>query len=124
MKNLVSFQKGELIGVQIYQQLAEVTEDSILSKKLNEISIEEYNHSQILKELTGAEPRENQLIGKIMRLMKHILGLKKVLRMTAKGQFDAANKYQQLVNQFPVLETVAKQEQAHGDTLEKLADSL
>ena len=123
-KKLVSLQKGELVGVQIYRQLAKVAHDSDLTKKLNTISEEEYTHSQILRKLTGADKKGNPLIGKLMGLMKGLMGMKKVLRMTAKGQYDTAKKYDQLVDQFPTLSVVAKQEKEHGNLLEKLANNL
>ncbi|WP_137626482.1 ferritin family protein [Lactiplantibacillus pingfangensis] len=121
LKKLIGLQKGELVGVQIYRQLAKIANDPQITQKLLQISNEEYAHSQALQKLTKTVVKGNGVIGKMMGVMKALLGMKKVLEMTAKGQFDTAQKYEALVDQFPTLAAVAQQEKAHGNLLEQLA---
>lgn len=121
LKKLIGLQKGELVGVQIYQQLAMVTNKPQIAQALRQIANEEYAHSKVLQKLTKTEVKGNGIIGRMMRVMKVLLGKKEVLKMTAKGQFDTAQKYEALTEKFPTLVEVAQQEKAHGKLLEQLA---
>ena len=59
-------------------------------------------------------------MARIMPLLYHLLGRKRLYRMIAKGEYDAAVGYEHLITDFPEVEKVRNDEKRHGDIVSAL----
>ena len=56
----------------------------------------------------------------IMPLLYRILGKKRLYKLIAKGEYDAAVGYEHLIVDFPDVESVKNDEKRHGDIISGL----
>ena len=61
--------------------------------------------------------KANPAKGILVPIMYRVLGKKKVYPIIAKGEYDAADKYKNIVADFPEVETVMNDETHHGDAV-------
>ncbi len=59
----------------------------------------------------------------IMPVLYYLLGKKRLYKMIAKGEYDAAVGYEHLIADFPEVESVKNDEKRHGDIVSGLLDT-
>ena len=62
------------------------------------------------------------IYSKIMPLLYYILGKKRLYKLIAKGEYDAAIGYEHLIKDFPEVESVKNDEKRHGDIVSELLE--
>ena len=56
----------------------------------------------------------------IMPFLYYLLGKKRLYKLIAKGEYNAATGYEHLVADFPEVESVKNDEKRHGDIVSSL----
>ena len=120
MDALVTAQQGEEDAVYMYEQLAKVVRDEADRKAFERLAGDEKRHSDVFKKYTCMDVKANPAKGIIVPLMYRVLGKKKVYPIIAKGEYDAAEKYKHIINDFPEVVEVMNDEVHHGDAVKGL----
>lgn len=121
MEILMQAQQSELDAVVMYRKLAERMKKPEIAAGLKEIAKDEGRHAVILHELTHVTLTPNNLQANLVAVLMKVLGPKILLPIIAKKEYDAANSYARVVQDFPTLESVRRDEGKHGDKLKELA---
>lgn len=120
MDALVTAQQGEEDAVYMYEQLAKVVRDEADRKAFERLAGDEKRHSDVFKKYTCMDVKANPAKGIFVPLMYRVLGKKKVYPIIAKGEYDAAEKYKHIINDFPEVVEVMNDEVHHGDAVKGL----
>lgn len=117
MQALITAQQGEEDAVYMYEQLANVVKDAADREAFMRLAGDEARHAEVFKKYTNRTIKPNPAKGIFVPLMYRVLGKKKVYPIIAKGEYDAAEKYKHIINDFPEVETVMNDEVHHGDAV-------
>lgn len=122
MEMLLAAQQGELDAVLMYNTLAKKVKDKKDSETFKRLAAEEGEHALVFKKITNKvlQPKKGKSI--IVPLLYSILGKKKTYNILANGEYNAAKKYDCLIENFPEVNAVKDDEVRHGDTVLSLLD--
>ena len=119
-KILLKSQQGELDAVRMYQALAEVVKDTKDADTFRKLAAEEGHHAAVFHGLTNENLKPKKTLAILMPIFYKIIGKKRLYPLIAKGEYAAAENYAPVVEKFPVIESVRKDETRHGDTVASL----
>ena len=120
MDALITAQQGEEDAVYMYEQLAEVVRDEADREAFLRLAGDEKRHSDVFRKYTCMDVKANPAKGIFVPLMYRVLGKKKVYPIIAKGEYDAAEKYKHIIDDFPEVVEVMNDEVHHGDAVKAL----
>ena len=120
MDALITAQQGEEDAVYMYEQLAKVVRDEADREAFLRLAGDEKRHSDVFRKYTGMDVKANPAKGIFVPLMYRVLGKKKVYPIIAKGEYDAAEKYKHIIDDFPEVVEVMNDEVHHGDAVKGL----
>jgi hypothetical protein len=120
MDALITAQQGEEDAVYMYEQLAEVVRDEADREAFLRLAGDEKRHSDVFRKYTCMDVKANPAKGIFVPLMYRVLGKKKVYPIIAKGEYDAAEKYKHIIDDFPEVVEVMNDEVHHGDAVKGL----
>lgn len=121
-KELLRSQQGELNAVLMYQRLAKVVKTEKERDTFLLLAKEEGRHASVFHAYTKEVLKPKKTMARIMPLLYHLLGRKRLYRMIAKGEYDAAVGYEHLIADFPEVENVRNDEKRHGDIVSALLE--
>ena len=117
MKALLFAQQGELDAVAMYNALAKKVKNPKDSAAFKKLAAEEGRHASVFHAYTGRVLKPNMTKAIALPILYSVLGRKRLYPLIAKGEYDAAKKYEALVNDFDEVKSVQADEQRHGDTM-------
>ena len=117
MKALLYAQQGELDAVAMYNALAKKAKDPKDAATFKQLAAEEGRHASVFHAYTGQVLKPNMTKAIALPILYSVLGRKRLYPLIAKGEYDAAKKYEALVNDFDEVKSVQADEQRHGDTM-------
>ena len=121
-KELLRSQQGELNAVLMYQRLAKVVKTEKERDAFLQLVKEEGRHASVFHAYTKEALKPKTTMAVIMPLLYRILGKKRLYKLIAKGEYDAAVGYEHLIADFPDVESVKNDEKRHGDIVSGLLD--
>ncbi len=117
MQALFTAQQGEEDAVYMYERLAKVVRDEADRNAFLRLAGDEKRHSDVFRKYTGVDLKANPAKGTFVPLMYKVLGKKRVYKIIAKGEYDAAEKHKHIINDFPEVVEVMNDEVHHGDAV-------
>ena len=117
---LLRSQQGELNAVLMYQRLAKVVRTEREREAFLQLSREEGRHASVFHAYTKEVLKPKKTMARIMPWLYYILGKKRLYKLIAKGEYDAAIGYEHLIKDFPEVESVKNDEKRHGDIVSEL----
>ncbi len=120
MNALLTAQQGEEDAVYMYEQLAKVGRDDADREAFLRLAGDEKRHSDVFKRYTCMDVKANPAKGIFVPMMYRVLGKKKVYPIIAQGEYDAAEKYKHIIDDFPEVVEVMNDEVHHGDAVKGL----
>ena len=120
MDQLLFAQQGELDAVLMYNKLAEKVKDAKDAAAFKQLAAEEGRHASVFHAYTKKvlQPKKTKAV--FVPMMYSLVGRKVLYPIIAKGEYDAAKKYKDLVPIFPEVESVMHDETRHGDIVSGL----
>lgn len=122
LKVLLRSQQGELDAVLMYQRLAEVVKTDQERNAFLQLAKEEGRHASVFHNYTHQVLKPRKTLSLFMPLLYRLLGKKILYRIIAQGEYDAAIKYQPLIDEFPDVTSVLADENRHGDIVSALIE--
>ena len=119
-KDLLRSQQGELNAVLMYQRLAKVVKTDKERDTFFLLAKEEGRHASVFHAYTKKVLKPKKTMAVFMPLLYRILGKKRLYKLIAKGEYDAAVGYEHLIADFPDVESVKNDEKRHGDIISGL----
>ena len=119
---LLRSQQGELNAVLMYQRLAKVVRTEREREAFLQLAREEGRHASVFHAYTKEVLKPKKTMARIMPLLYYILGKKRLYKLIAKGEYDAAIGYEHLIMDFPEVESVKNDEKRHGDIVSELLE--
>ena len=116
-KILKAAQQGEVDAVFMYEKLAEAVNDPDDKKAFLRLAGDEARHAEVFFRYTGQTLKPNPAKGLVVPAMYRTLGKEKVYPIIAKGEYDAADKYKNIIADFPEVVEVMNDEVHHGDAV-------
>ncbi len=117
MQALITAQQGEEDAVYMYEQLAKVVRDEADREAFLRLAGDEKRHSDVFRKYSCMDLKANPAKGIFVPLMYRVLGKKRVYPIIAKGEYDAAEKYKHIIDDFPEVVEVMNDEVHHGDAV-------
>lgn len=117
MKALLYAQQGELDAVAMYNALAKKAKDPKDAAAFKQLAAEEGRHASVFHAYTGQVLKPKMTKAIALPILYSLLGRKRLYPLIAKGEYDAAKKYEALVNDFDEVKTVQADETRHGDIM-------
>ena len=114
---LKTAQQGEIDAVLMYKRLAGVVRDEKDRAAFERLAGDEQRHADVFRKYTGMDLRVNPAKAIFVPMMYKILGRDKTYPIIAKGEYDAAEKYKDIVDIFPEVNEVMNDETIHGDAV-------
>ena len=121
-KELVRSQQGELNAVLMYQKLAQVVKTDREREAFLQLAKEEGRHASVFHTYTKEALKPKKTMAIIMPFLYYLLGKKRLYKLIAKGEYDAATGYEHLVADFPEVESIKNDEKRHGDIVSSLLE--
>ena len=121
-KELLRSQQGETNAVLMYKRLAQVVKTERERETFLQLAREEGRHASVFHAYTKQSLRPQKTMSVVLPLLYRLLGKKRLYRMIAKGEYDAAVGYEHLIADFPEVESVKNDEKRHGDIVSALLD--
>ena len=120
---LLRSQQGELNAVLMYQRLAKMVKTDKEREAFLQLAREEGRHASVFHAYTEQALKPKKTMALIMPVLYYLLGKKRLYKMIAKGEYDAAVGYEHLISDFPEVESVKDDEKRHGDIVSGLLDT-
>ena len=117
MQALITAQQGEEDAVYMYEQLAKVVRDEADRNAFLRLAGDGKRHSDVFKKYSNMDLKANPAKGIFVPLMYKVLGKKRVYPIIAKVEYDAAEKYKHIIDDFPEVVEVMNDEVHHGDAV-------
>ena len=117
MKALLYAQQGELDAVAMYNALAKKAKDPKDAATFKQLAAEEGRHASVFHAYTTRVLKPNLTKAIALPILYTVLGRKRLYPINAKGEYDAAKKYEALVNDFEEVKSVQADEKRHGDMM-------
>ena len=124
LKELLRSQQGELNAVLMYQALAKVVKIEKERETFLQLAKEEGRHASVFHAYTKEALKPKKTMARIMPVLYYLLGKKRLYKIIAKGENDAAIGYEHLIAEFPEVEIVKNDEKRHGDIVSGLLNRL
>ena len=115
-------QQGELNAVLMYQRLAKVVKTDKECETFLQLAKEEGRHASVFHAYTKEAVKPKKTMAIIMPFLYRLLGKKRLYKLIAKGEYDAAVGYEHLIADFPEVESVKNDEKRHGDMVSSLLE--
>jgi len=122
LNELLRSQQGELNAVLVYKRLAKVVKTEKEREAFLQLSREEGRHASVFHSYTREVLKPKKTMARIITLLYYIMGKKRLYKMIAKGEYDAAIGYEHLIKDFPEVESVKNDEKRHGDIVSELIE--
>ncbi len=119
-EKIIKAQQGELDAVILYLKLAETIREIKNKEIFLKIAADEGKHAGILRKYTGENLKPKNFKAFIVISIYKIFGLKFTIKMLAEGEFKAAKKYYSLVEKFPNIQEILKDEELHGKLIKDM----
>ena len=119
---LLRSQQGELNAVLVYQRLAKIVKTEKEREAFLQLSREEVRHASVFHSYTKEVLKPKKTMARIIPLLYYIMGKKRLYKLIAKGEYDAAIGYEHLIKDFPEVESVKNDEKRHGDIVSGLLE--
>lgn len=116
-KALLRSQQGELDAVLMYRRLAETARDERDRRVFRVLAEEEQKHAEVFGAHTQAALRPKKTKAILLPLLYRVIGKKRLYPLIAKGEYDAAAKYEHLIPDFPEAAKVRDDETHHGNMI-------
>lgn len=117
MDMMLYAQQGELDAVAMYNALAGKVKDPKDAETFKRLAAEEGRHAAVFHAYTGKVLKPKMTKAVAIPILYSVLGRKMLYPLIAKGEYDAAKKYEMLVHDFEEVKTVQADEKRHGDTV-------
>lgn len=117
---LLRSQQGELDAVLLYQRMAETVDGERDKQVFRVLAEEEWRHAQVFYAHTHAMLHPKKIKAVLLPRLYRLLGKGRVYPLIAKGEYDAAAKYEALIPHFPEVERVRDDETHHGNMVRAL----
>ncbi len=117
---LLRSQQGELNAVLMYQRLAKVVKTEKERAAFLQLAKEEGRHASVFHAYTKKVLKPKKTMARMMPVLYYLLGKKRLYKIIAKGEYDAAIAYEHLISDFPEVESVKSDEHRHGDIVSGL----
>ena len=95
-KELLRSQQGELDAVLMYQRLAKVVKTDKEREAFLQLAKEEGRHASVFHSYTQKALKPKKTMARIMPILYCLLGRKRLYKLIAKGEYDAAVGYEHL----------------------------
>jgi rubrerythrin len=119
-KQLIKSQQGELDAVILYRMLSDKMKDSKNKGIFLKIAADEGKHAGILRKYTGENLKPKNFKAVLVNCIYKVFGLKFTLKILAEGEFKAAKEYLKLVERFPNIKEILKDEETHGNLMKSI----
>ncbi len=119
-KELLRSQQGELDAVLMYQRLAKVVRSEKEREAFLQLAKEEGRHASVFHAYTHEVLKPKKTKSLFMPILYYLLGKKRLYKLIAKGEYDAAISYEHLIVEFPEVQSVKDDEKRHGDIVSSL----
>lgn len=116
-KILKGAQQGEVDAAYMYEKLAEAVDDPEEKKAFERLAGDEARHADVFFRYTGQALKPNPTKAIIIPAMYKTIGKDKLYPIIAKAEYDAAEKYKNIIADFPEVEEVMNDEVHHGDAV-------
>ena len=116
-KILKGAQQGEIDAAFMYEKLAEVVDDPEDRKAFERLAGDEARHADVFFRYTGQTLKANPAKAILIPAMYKTVGREKLYPIIAKAEYDAADKYKNIIADFPEVEEVMNDEVHHGDAV-------
>ncbi|GHV24554.1 membrane protein [Spirochaetia bacterium] len=118
----LSIQRKEITEFYVYSRLAKICKDPHNAGVLRSVAEAEKGHALFWEKRTGVKARPHRF--KVFRtiLMARILGLTFTLKRMEKNEGTASRQYMELIEQFPEVKAISKDEAAHEQQLLAMLD--
>jgi pimeloyl-ACP methyl ester carboxylesterase len=116
-KILKGAQQGELDAAFMYEKLAEAVDDPEDRKAFERLAADEARHADVFFRYTGQTLKANPAKAILIPAMYKTVGREKLYPIIAKAEYDAADKYKNIIADFPEVEEVMNDEVHHGDAV-------
>jgi len=116
-KILKGAQQGEIDAAYMYEKLAEVVTDAKDKDAFVRLAGDEARHADVFIRYTGQTLRVNPAKAIFIPAMYKAVGKEKLYPIIAKAEYDAADKYMNIIADFPEVEAVMNDEVHHGDAV-------
>ena len=117
MQTLLKAQQGEADAVLMYRRLADQVRDENDRKAFLRLADDEARHENVFRAYTGKTLKANPSKAILIPLLYKTIGREKLYPIIAKGEYDAAEKYKEVVPDFPEVSEVMNDEVHHGDAV-------
>lgn len=117
MDLILKAQRAEITEYYIYQRLAGFTSDQGNRDILTQISRDEKNHHDLLKDHTGREMQPKRWKIWLYTLLARVLGLTFAIRLMEAGEDLAQDTYQEISRVIPEISQIEEDEYDHEDQL-------
>ena len=123
-KELLRNQQGELNAVLMYQQLAQIVKTDEDRQTFLQLAKEEGRHASVFHSYTQETLSPKKTMARIMPILYYLLGRKRLYKIIAKGEYDAAIGYEHLIADFPKVDSIRADENRHGDIVSALINNI
>ena len=123
MKKLLKSQQGELNGVETYRRMAYLVHNESDAKTFKALAADEGRHASVFKQYTGKvlTPKKTQAL--VVTFLYRLIGKRVLYPLIASGEYAAVPGYKKMMEDFPEVESVMKDEKRHGDTVKALLNN-
>ena len=121
-EELIHSQQGELNAVLMYQRLAKVVKTDKERETFLQLAKEEGRHASVFHAYTKEALKPKKSMAIIMSFLYRLLGKKRLYKLIAKGEYDAAVGNEHLIADYPEVESVKNDEKRHGDMVSSLLE--
>ncbi|MCI1903055.1 MAG: VIT1/CCC1 family protein [Enterococcaceae bacterium] len=122
MSKLLSFQKDELNGHLVYQDLAKRIKDPKDSATVSQISKDELKHYNVWKGYTKQDVKPNQLMRFVFKIIAFVLGYTFTIKLMENSEAIGIKDYEELLGTYPEIQAVLDDEERHEDELLGMLD--
>ncbi|MBN2413409.1 VIT1/CCC1 transporter family protein [candidate division KSB1 bacterium] len=116
-KQILVFQKNEITEYHIYLKLAKIVDSEENQKILKQIANDEFRHYHLWKEYTGEEIKPNRIKIGFFILISRLFGFTFGIKLMERGEEEAQENYDYVLQSLPEVETIIKEENDHEDAL-------
>ena len=116
-KILKGAQQGEVDAAYMYEKLAEVVDDEEDKKAFERLAKDEARHADVFFRYTKQTLKPNPTKAILIPAMYKTVGKEKLYPIIAKAEYEAAEKYKNIIADFPEVIEVMNDEVHHGDAV-------
>jgi len=116
-KQIFTYQKNEITEYHIYTKLAKIVDSEENQKVLQQIANDEYRHYHQWKDYTGEDIKPDRFKICFYVLISRLFGFTFGIKLMEHGEEVAQENYDQILQHFPEVERIIKEENDHEDAL-------